>query len=369
MPAEEKSVSTGVGFRTKYVEVASGVFAPVVVVMSPLDAGAGAGATAVTVADGADVTFGAKADAAAAADGSTASFMSLFRRLLGKFPISIGPKTAAGALAVTIASDDAALGTKIDAAPALGAGGVGVNGWLSTLALRLPASLGLKASAASLPVVLASDDAQIGTKPTASTALGAGATGLIGWLATVRDVLITSLPATLGLKASAASLPVVLASDDAQIGTKVTVIPALASGGTGLIGWLSAQWQALINLGLQLPATLGIKASTASLSITAASDANLARETYSSVVAMSTPTLAAGATFNPFTGQACSQLDLIAPPTVDIEYRRGGAGVAIPIAAGTSRLIQGLANANQIAVRRLDQSATPVNTFAEAYTV
>lgn len=67
--------------------------------------GGGTGGGAVTVADGADVTFGAQADAAAAADSSTASFMSLFRRLLGKFPISTGIKNSAGSLSVAPASD------------------------------------------------------------------------------------------------------------------------------------------------------------------------------------------------------------------------------------------------------------------------
>lgn len=74
------------------------------------------GGSAVTVADGANVTFGAEADAAAATDTSTATYMSLFKRLLqrittfiGLFPTSLGQKTMANGLAVTVASDQSAV--------------------------------------------------------------------------------------------------------------------------------------------------------------------------------------------------------------------------------------------------------------------
>ena len=101
-----------------------------------------------------------------------------------------------------------------------------------------PPALGATTSAASTSVTLATDDAQIGTKVTAVAALGTGGAGLIGWLSTIAN-FVKGLPTALGVGASAASLPVVLASDDAQIGTKVTAVTALGAGGTGIIGWLS----------------------------------------------------------------------------------------------------------------------------------
>jgi hypothetical protein len=55
------------------------------------------------------------------------------------------------------------------------------------------------------------------------------------------------LPAALGASTSANSLPVVLANNDAQIGTKVTAVTALPAGGTGLIGWLSRIWDTIAN--------------------------------------------------------------------------------------------------------------------------
>lgn len=62
------------------------------------------GGGAVTVADGADVTFGAKADAAATTDAGTFTYMGLFKRLLGKFPATIGRKAAATSLSVAVAA-------------------------------------------------------------------------------------------------------------------------------------------------------------------------------------------------------------------------------------------------------------------------
>jgi len=55
-------------------------------------------------ADGALATIGAQADASATTDSGTFSYMSLFKRLLAKFP-AIGAQTTANSSAVNIASD------------------------------------------------------------------------------------------------------------------------------------------------------------------------------------------------------------------------------------------------------------------------
>src|SRR5260221_8360286 len=55
-------------------------------------------------ADGALATIGAQADASATTDSGTFSYMSLFKRLLAKFPV-IGAQTTANSSAVNIASD------------------------------------------------------------------------------------------------------------------------------------------------------------------------------------------------------------------------------------------------------------------------
>ncbi|MDQ8046835.1 MAG: hypothetical protein REI11_19685, partial [Patulibacter sp.] len=92
----------------------------------------GGGGGAVTVADGASVTLGARADAPAASDTATASLMAFMKRLVGKIP-GFGAAASAAALPVVLASDDAQIGTKTNAATALPTGGAGLIGWLSNI--------------------------------------------------------------------------------------------------------------------------------------------------------------------------------------------------------------------------------------------
>jgi len=101
-------------------------------ISSAVGAGGGAGGGAVTVADGASVTLGARADAPASSDTATATLMAFMKRLVGKIP-GFGAAASAAALPVVLASDDAQIGTKINAATALPAGGAGLVGWLSNI--------------------------------------------------------------------------------------------------------------------------------------------------------------------------------------------------------------------------------------------
>jgi hypothetical protein len=187
--------------------------------------------------------------------------------------------------------------------------------------------------------------------------------------ATPVPVSNTQLPASLGTKTTANALAVSIASDDAQIGTKVTASPALGAGGTGIIGWLSQATDKLIAIIAQLPASLGIKTAAASFSIAPASDANIQRETYTTVTITSVQTNASGATYTAFATLACTQLDIVNNTGTTIEYRRGATGTAFQIPDGGSRLIQGITNASQIDVRRTDVSNTQVTAYAEGFVV
>lgn len=198
--------------------------------------------------------IGAVTETAPASDTASSGLNGRLQRLaqritalIALFPTSIGQKATAASLSVTLASDDPQIGALTETAPATDTASSGVNGRLQRIAQRLtsliaqiPATLGLKASAASMSVVIASDDAQIGTKVTAVTALGAGGTGLIGWLSTIAN-FVKGLPTALGVATSANSMPVVLASDDAQIGAKITAA-TMPTGGSGVLGWLSGIW-------------------------------------------------------------------------------------------------------------------------------
>jgi hypothetical protein len=79
-------------------------------------------------------------------------------------------------------------------------------------------------------------------------------------------------------------------------------------------------------------------------------------------------TNATGTTWTAFGSQACNALDLTNSTSVAIEYRRGGAGNAMQVLSGASRLIVGITNANQIEVRRVDTSNTQITIQAEALT-
>jgi|GEM_PF-3252944 hypothetical protein len=85
-----------------------------------------------------------------------------------------------------------------------------------------------------------------------------------------------------------------------------------------------------------------------------------------SATIMSVTTAAVGANWTAFAAQACTSLDLVNNSGTTIEYRRGAAGVGMPIPTGSARMIIGITNANQIQVRRTDLSATQVTVQAEA---
>ncbi|NJO65021.1 MAG: hypothetical protein HC836_45000 [Richelia sp. RM2_1_2] len=74
-----------------------------------------------------------------------------------------------------------------------------------------------------------------------------------------------------------------------------------------------------------------------------------------------------GTAFALFSSASCTHLEIINLTGTTIEYQRGGSGSAFPIPSGSSRLIVGITNANQIGIRRVDQSATVVSITAEIF--
>jgi len=94
--------------------------------------------------------------------------------------------------------------------------------------------------------------------------------------------------------------------------------------------------------------------------------ADVSRETYSQVTIMR---IDAGPGFTAFPSQPCSSLDLVNLSGVDVEYRRGGGGEAMPVPAGMSRLVQGIDDAADIEVRRTDGASGTVSVHAEGFLV
>lgn len=85
-----------------------------------------------------------------------------------------------------------------------------------------------------------------------------------------------------------------------------------------------------------------------------------------SATILSLQTATTGTNFQAFASQACTRLDILNFSGVDVEYRRGGAGNTVRIPNNSGRLVVAIANANEISVRRVDQSNTQVTVQAEA---
>lgn len=88
-----------------------------------------------------------------------------------------------------------------------------------------------------------------------------------------------------------------------------------------------------------------------------------------SVTITSVTTAATGTNYTAFSSQTCNALDIVNTSSVAIEYRRGAAGTAMTILSGSSRLVVGITNANQIDVRRVDTSNTQITIPAEAIVI
>lgn len=66
-------------------------------------------------------------------------------------------------------------------------------------------------------------------------------------------------------------------------------------------------------------------------------------------------------------GASAWGVDIVNNTGTALEYRRNGIGASMVIPDGTSRLVLGISNTNQISVRRVDVSNTQVTFGAEAY--
>ena len=75
-------------------------------------------------------------------------------------------------------------------------------------------------------------------------------------------------------------------------------------------------------------------------------------------------TAATGTNWTAFAGQECRRLTLANNAGTTVEFRQGGAGAAVPVFAGSYFVIEGVTNANQIAVKRTDSSNTQVTVAA-----
>lgn len=112
----------------------------------------------------------------------------------------------------------------------------------------------------------------------------------------------------------------------------------------------------------------GVKdvSSTNPLPVSVLEDGSTDIPTVGLAVILTVQTAAIGTNWTAFGSQACAALDIVNETGTVIEYRRDGAGSAMPIGISVSRLVTGITNANQISVRRRDTSNTQVTVTAEA---
>lgn len=203
--------------------------------------------------DALPAALGSAADAASLPVTQSTEDKAVLAAMSAKLPASLGIKAAAASLSVTQATEDAArmpasLGSKADAAS-----------WPVTMSTedkaKVPA-LGVAASAASSPVVLASDDAHLGAVGTAADPDGV----LHGQLRSIAENT-DALPAALGAAAAAACLPVALSTEDAA------KVPSLG----GAAAAASVPVTLATEDAAKVPA-LGVAASAASVPVVLASD-------------------------------------------------------------------------------------------------
>jgi hypothetical protein len=171
-----------------------------------------------------------------------ASTEATLSALSGKHPATLGQKAMTASMAVVIASDQSAVpvsGTFWQATQPVSAAslplptGASTEVTLAAASAKLPATLGQKAMTASMAVVIASDQGAVpvsgtfwqATQPVSGTfwqatqPISAASLPLPTGAATEATLLAESakLPATLGQKAMAASMAVVIASDQGAV--------------------------------------------------------------------------------------------------------------------------------------------------------
>lgn len=139
----------------------------------------------------------------------------------------------------------------------------------------ITAPLGSQAASTSVSTTSSTEDiARVGivteTAPASDTA-SSGLNGRLQRIAQRISSLITLVPTSLGAKAGASSFAVALSSEDnARVGTTTETAPATDTAMSGLNGRLQRIAQRLTSLIALLPASLGSKAASASLSTTPA---------------------------------------------------------------------------------------------------
>lgn len=188
-------------------------------------------------------------------------------------PLAPGRAAAAASRPVVLSTEDlASLAAIVAAIGALPAGGdasaanqeTAIAGLASILA-KLSADPATQTTLAAVlakmivaPATEAKQDTLIAKDFATQTTLAALLAKVIAAPATEakQDTMIARAVAALGARTVAQSPAINIATDDPQIGTKVTAVTALGAGGAGLIGWLSQIWDRIGSIGTRTYSTV-----------------------------------------------------------------------------------------------------------------
>lgn len=79
---------------------------------------------------------------------------------------------------------------------------------------------------------------------------------------------------------------------------------------------------------------------------------------------ISVQTAAVGTNWTAFTAVDCERLVVVNNTGTNLEVRQDGAGVGLPVPSGSGFTFEGITNANELEVRRIDVSNTQVTVYA-----
>lgn len=204
------------------------------IIFEATDIGGGVERVSHTIHDGADIAQGAMADAVAGTDTGTFSLIALTKRLLQKLTTGIG---ITGSVAVTGTFYQATQPVSNATLPL--PTGASTEATLAAQSAKLPSTLGQKTMANSLAITLASDQGNVpvsiasggggpvtiadgGAVNIGAAANTSSSTTVMGYLLK----LISLLPTSLVQKTMAGSLPVVIASDQSAVPVSGTFFQA-----------------------------------------------------------------------------------------------------------------------------------------------
>jgi len=176
-------------------------------------------------------------------------------------------------------------------------------------------------------------------------------------LATEATLLALSakIPA-LGQSTMAGSMPIVIASDQ----TAIPILNANLDAALSTLATEATLANVETNIGALIDASWTGSGAGSVIAILKAIWDEISGGASGSAANDSVSTSAVGATYVALNTVAAERVSVINDTGVDLELRQGGSGVAIPVFAGSFFTFAGIANANELDVRRVDLSNTQV---------